>query len=295
MEHPALNRSDSSLNVREALAKPRIAEHNSPERKQSAQKGSVMRRCRETLALVLSVFVSAAAGQNSTAPKPADLAQGKKIYNNQCALCHGIGGAGGRGPALDRPKLPRAATPADLIKLIQEGIPNSEMPGFWSLNNREVRQVAGYVRSLGRMQTVKLTGNAARGQTLFETNCAACHVVRGQGGVAGPELTEIGARRSPAYLRAALLDPNAATPEGFLVVSVTTAGGQRVRGVRINEDSFSIQLRDASNRIHSFRKFDLQEVKKEFGVSTMPSYKDAFTAAELDDLIAYLASLRGEK
>ncbi len=254
-----------------------------------------MRRRRDSLALLLLVFVLAAARPDPTALKPADLAQGRKIYNNQCALCHGIGGAGGRGPALDQPKLQRAATPAALIKVIQDGIPNSEMPGFWSLNNREVRQVAGYVRSLGRMQTVKLAGDAIRGKALFETNCAACHVVRGQGGVAGPELSEIGARRSPVYLRAALLDPNAATPEGFLVVSVTAAGGQRVRGVRVNEDSFSIQLRDANNRIYSFRKSDLQEVKKEFGVSTMPSYKDAFTAAELDDLIAYLASLRGEK
>ncbi|MGH9838581.1 MAG: c-type cytochrome [Blastocatellia bacterium] len=254
-----------------------------------------MIRRRGSLALLLFVFALAAARPDSTALKPADLAQGKKIYNNQCALCHGIGGAGSRGPALDRPKLQRAATMADLIKVIQEGVPDSEMPGFWSLNNREVRQVAGYVRSLGRVQTVKLPGDAARGKPLFETNCAACHVVRGQGGVAGPELTEIGARRSPAYLRAALLDPNATTPEGFLVVSVTAAGGQRLRGVRVNEDSFSIQLRDASNRIHSFRKSDLQDIKKEFGVSTMPSYKDAFTAAELDDLIAYLASLRGEK
>lgn len=254
-----------------------------------------MRRCRDSLALLVLVFALAAARPDPTALKPTDLVRGKKIYNNQCALCHGIGGAGGRGPALDRPKLQRAATPATLIKLIQEGIPNSEMPGFWFLNNREARQVAAYVSSLGRVQMVKLTGNAIRGKALFETNCAACHVVRGQGGVAGPELTEIGARRSPAYLRAALLDPNAATPEGFLVVSVTTAGGQRMRGVRVNEDSFSLQLRDASNRVHSFRKSDLQEVKKEFGVSTMPSYKDTFTAAELDDLIAYLAGLRGEK
>ena len=78
-------------------------------------------------------------------------------------------------------------------------------------------------------------------------------------------------------------------------MTVTTANGQRLRGVRLNEDPFTIQLRDAGSRLHSFRKAELQEVKKEIGVSTMPSYKDAFTAAELDDLIAYLASLRGEK
>ena len=230
-------------------------------------------------------------------PTVSDLARGKKIFNNQCALCHGIGGAGGRGPALNQPKLQRGADNAALFKVIKQGIEGSEMPGFWQLTDREIRQVAAYVRSLGRVKPVKLSGDVARGQQLFETkgNCAACHVVRGQGGVAGPELTEIGLRRSPAYLREAVLDPDAALPDGFLVISVTAADGRRARGVRVNEDSFSVQLRDADNRFHSFRKSEITELKKEFGVSTMPSYKEAFTATELDDLVAYLYSLRGQK
>jgi putative heme-binding domain-containing protein len=225
------------------------------------------------------------------------LARGKRIFDGQCALCHGIGGAGGRGPALNQPKLQRATDDFALFRIVKQGIESSEMPQFWMLTDQEIWQVTHYVRSLGQTELVKLNGDAARGKVLYETkgNCAACHIVRGQGGITGPELTEIGARRSPAYLREALLDPNAATPDGFLVASVLTADGRRVRGVRVNEDSFSIQLRDASNRFHSFRKSDLKELKKEFGVSTMPSYKDAFTASELDDLIAYLSGLRGEK
>jgi putative heme-binding domain-containing protein len=230
-------------------------------------------------------------------PAAGDMARGKKIFNSQCALCHGIDGAGGRGPALNRPKLQRGATNAELFKVIREGIRGSEMPRFWQLTDREIRQVTGYVRALGRAEPVKLFGDVARGKQVFETkgNCSACHVVQGRGGVSGPELTEIGLRRSPPYLREAVLDPNAAVPEGFLVVSVTTADGRRARGVRLNEDSFSIQLRDADGRFHSFRKSEVTELKKEFGVSTMPSYKDAFTAAEVDDLIAYLYSLRGQK
>lgn len=230
-----------------------------------------------------------------------DLARGKRIFEGQCALCHGIVGTGSRGPALNQPKLQRADDNYALFRIIKQGVPDSEMPGAWQLLDSEIWLVAGYVRSLGREEPVKLTGDTARGKTLYETkgNCAACHVIRsegrGAGGVAGPELTEIGLRRSPAYLREAVLDPNAAMPDGFLVVSVTTAGGQRVRGVRLNEDSFSIQLRDAASRFHSFRKSEIKELKKEFGVSTMPSYKETFTAPEIDDLVAYLASLRGEK
>ncbi len=257
---------------------------------------------RLALAIVLPVLAITVAqsslSQERAASLPADdLARGKRIFDGQCALCHGIGGAGGRGPALNLPKLQRAADDFALFRIIKQGIESSEMPQFWMLTDQEIRQVANYVRSLGRIEPVKLTGEAARGKPLYETkgNCAACHIVRGQGGISGPELTEIGARRSPAYLREALLNPNAATPDGFLVASVLTADSRRVRGVRVNEDSFSIQLRDASNRFHSFRKSDLKELKKEFGVSTMPSYKDAFTTSELDDLIAYLSELRGDK
>jgi putative heme-binding domain-containing protein len=118
--------------------------------------------------------------------------------------------------------------------------------------------------------------------------------VRGTGGALGPELTDIGARRSAAYLREALIDPATSTPEGFLVVRVTTRDGKKLWGVRVNEDSFTIQLRDSSGRFHSFRKLDLTQLTKDFKAELMPSYRD-FNPAEMDDLVAYLASLRGEQ
>jgi cytochrome c oxidase cbb3-type subunit 3 len=74
---------------------------------------------------------------------------------------------------------------------------------------------------------------------------------------------------------------------------VVTTGGRTVRGMRVNEDTFSIQLRDAGGRFHSFRKSELSKIDREDNASLMPSYESKFTPAELDDLIAYLASLRG--
>src|SRR5262245_46405450 len=103
-----------------------------------------------------------------------ELARGKKIFEGQCALCHGIAGTGSRGPALNKPKLQRADDNFALFRIIKVGIPDSEMPGAWQLTDQEIWQVAGYVRSLVRTETVKLTGDAARGKTLYETkgNCA---------------------------------------------------------------------------------------------------------------------------
>jgi len=108
-------------------------------------------------------------------------------------------------------------------------------------------------------------------------------------------LSEVGARRTPDYLREALLRPGAAVPPAWLVVSVATRDGKSIRGMRVTEDTFTLQMRDASNRFYSFRKADLASYQKEFNQSLMPSFENRFTASELDDLIAYLAGLRGGK
>jgi cytochrome c oxidase cbb3-type subunit 3 len=226
-----------------------------------------------------------------------DMIGGKKLFVAHCAVCHGIGGTGGRGPSLNQAELARASDNRALVQIIQNGIDGTEMPDAWQLTDRETRQVAGYVRSLGRTAVTKLPGDPIKGKQYYDAKgaCATCHIVSGRGGNLGPDLSDIGAQRSAAYLRDALIDPGSSVPEGFLIVSVTARDGRQVRGTRSNEDSFTIQLRDERNVFHSFRKVDLTELKKEFGVSLMPSYRDSFTASEIDDLVAYLAGLRGEK
>lgn len=259
-----------------------------------------MTRARQILVvLVLAVIASGAPRNQDVVSKLTanDLARGNKLFVAHCALCHGIGGTGGRGPSLTQPALARAADNQALFKVIRDGIEGTEMPDAWQLTDREIWQVAGYVRSLGRTAVAKVPGDPVRGKQYYEAKggCAVCHILSGRGGAMGPDLTDIGARRSPAYLREALIDPGASVPERFLVVSIVTRDGQTVRGVRLNEDSFTIQLRDAGGVFHSFRKLELTELKKEFGVSLMPGYRESLTASEVDDLVAYLAGLRGEK
>ena len=119
--------------------------------------------------------------------------------------------------------------------------------------------------------------------------------LKGEGGISGPDLAGIGDRRSAVYLRESLLNPEAALPDGYMLTAVTLKNGTKVTGTRANEDSFSIQIRDAAGRAHSFWKTDIAQLNKQFGKSPMPSYKTRLTEAELTDMVAYLVSLKESK
>jgi cytochrome c oxidase cbb3-type subunit 3 len=235
-----------------------------------------------------ALLLPAAFGQSA-----ADLNAGRKIFESQCALCHGQTGGGGRGPSLSRAKLGRAPDDAALKSLISEGIP-PEMPGAWQLHPKEVDYVAGFVRSLGKMPQEIIAGDPVQGAKVYAASgCATCHIVAGRGEGFGPELTSIGARRSASWLRQAVLEPSKSLPEDFLVVAVTPATGPAVRGIRINEDTFTIQIKDQQGRHHSFRKSGLKELRRLEKETPMPSFEGRLGKTELDDLVAYLVSLKG--
>ncbi len=226
---------------------------------------------------------------------PADVQAGARLFMAQCAGCHGPKGEGGKGAVLAQPRLRRAPDDESLFRVIRDGIKGTEMPAGYAVDTKETWQLAAYVRSLGRAPAEVVPGDPKRGEEIYrgKGNCAQCHTVRGEGGVLGPELTDIGARRSAAHLRAAVLDPERTLPEGFLLVRIRTKDGRAITGVRLNEDIFTIQIRDLNGGLHSFIKADLAELEKETGKTPMPSFRAVLSAAETDDLVAYLASLRG--
>ena len=228
---------------------------------------------------------------------PADLKNGQQLFMAQCARCHGPKGEGGRGAVLTQPRLPHAPDDQSLFIVIRDGIRGTEMPGGYALDTRETWQLTAYVRSLGRMASETVPGDPKRGQQLYQAkgHCSQCHIISGEGGSLGPELTEIALRRSAAHLRAAILDPGSALPEGFSQVALVTKEGRRITAVRLNEDTFTIQVRELNGGVHSFFKEDLKELHKEPGRSPMPSFRGVFSASEVDDLTAYLVSLRGKQ
>lgn len=235
--------------------------------------------------------------QPRTAPAaPSDMAAGRQVFDAQCAWCHGNEGDGGTGPNLHG-RLRHATTQASIVDIIRNGIPGTDMPSFRSpLTERAMRQIATYVLSLSRTSARPGPGHPQRGAAVYQSSgCASCHVVDGRGGVLGPDLTAIGARRGPAYLRDAVVKPAAAHPPGYLVVRAVRNSGPDIRGIRVNEDVFWIQIRDGSGTVHSLEKAQLARVDRELEGTLMPSYAERLQPAEVDDLVAFLATLRGAK
>ena len=221
--------------------------------------------------------------------------RGKTLFVASCARCHGIEGTGGEGPTLNRQELENAADDPTLSAVIRVGIAGTDMPGTRYLNEADVAAVAFYVRSLGTMEAELLPGNVERGKRLFfgEAACTTCHIVHGVGDSLGPDLSKVGARRGSDFLRQHVLDPSDEVPESHLMVRVRTKSGRTVEGMRVNEDAFSIQLRDSENEFHSFFVRDLRELRRLPGKSMMPSYDVILEDEDIVDLVAYLAALRG--
>jgi len=225
----------------------------------------------------------------------ADAALGRQYFLGHCASCHGPEGEGGRGVNLTTGRYRMGSSDRELFRTIRRGIPGSEMPGV-GLSETEIWRVITFVRRIGAQGAEeKAPGDPNAGRAVYEGKgaCVQCHWITGRGGVLGPDLSEIGLRRSLKFLRESLTDPDKHIADDYRTYSVVTRSGERVRGIKLNEDDYTIQLRDSKENLRSFKKADLKEVKRE-PASMMPTYATAFSSTELENLVAYLSSLRGK-
>src|SRR2546423_626979 len=96
------------------------------------------------------------------------------------------------------------------------------------------------------------------GEPLFFLYFARCHGIRGEGGRLGPDLTYIGSQRSPTHLRASILEPDEEISAAYWSVEATARDGQVYSGMRLNEDTYSVQFIDLNENLHSLAKENLR-------------------------------------
>jgi putative heme-binding domain-containing protein len=225
---------------------------------------------------------------------PSDVENGGRLYRSNCSSCHGPNGDLQPGVDLGHGKFRRATADEEVAAIITKGIPGTGMPPA-NFTEGQALTIVAYLRSMAATSNVAVTaGDPARGKEIFEGKgrCVNCHRVRTLGSRVGPDLTDIGMLRRTAELQTSLLDPDAEVLAPNRYYRVVTKDGQTVTGRLLNEDTFSVQLLDTSEKLRSFKIADLRE-HSFFLKSPMPSYKDKLTPEELADVIGYLTSLKG--
>ena len=134
---------------------------------------------------ILSIIVIVLAGLlPGRAPAAPD---GATLYQQNCAVCHGVDGNGGVGIPLYLPDFLAVASDDYLRSTIRVGRPGRIMPAFPGLSDAEVDAIVAYIRAWPTQpapvySAATLPGDAGRGKTLFNSHCASCHGDHGQGG-----------------------------------------------------------------------------------------------------------------
>lgn len=260
-------------------------------------------------ALAFGAFhISPAAGQappDERPSRPPDAAKGKTLFDTNCSTCHGVDARGEDGP--DLRGVPASLGDPAVENIIRRGISGTAMAGFYMISATGAADIVAYLKTLNVTENSGTsTGDPQKGEAVFKSSaCSACHMIAGEGGSIGPDLTRIGSERGPTSLKERVLDPAANLPQvggggmmgnswtQYLMFRAVEKDGHVVEGIRMTEDSFTIVLKDATGKFHALWKPNLRSLEKEPGKSIMPSFKGTLSDEQLNDLVAYLLTLKG--
>jgi putative heme-binding domain-containing protein len=231
-------------------------------------------------------------GTNPHLDNKESIRGGMSLYRRLCGECHGLDATGYRGPDLTA-YMAGGATDESLFQMIRKGVPGTEMP----MSNRpdhELLQIIAYLRNIGGVTAADTVpvGNVANGEQLFAKQCQNCHRVAGKGGRIGPDLSRIGAARTRGALVREIRTPHEWIPPAYETVTIVAKDGQKIRGVKKNEDAFSIQVMDMRERIQGYQKANVEVTYDKN--SLMPAFDEKrLSDSDLSDLVGYLTTLRG--
>jgi cytochrome c oxidase cbb3-type subunit 3 len=224
---------------------------------------------------------------------PDAIRDGGTKFRSRCAGCHGPDGRGYIGPDITGLSA-SGYSDERLFGIVRRGVPGTEMTPADPLRvpDREIWQVLAYLGTLTAAPVASATGDAQNGERIFRANCNSCHMVNGRGGQLGPDLSRIGSGRARPVLLNKVRGAGDNIRPGYEAVTVVTRDGQRIRGVKKNEDEFSIQIMDMRERLQGYLKASLTEIVNE-PRSVMPAYgAGQLNDRDLDDLLQYLSTLR---
>ena len=245
--------------------------------------------------IAVATGVTAAAEQQHAGEyMQEDIVFGMQVYGANCVGCHGPDGDVVDGVNLRSGQFPSAPTDRDLRTVLSQGIPDTAMPAA-DYTASELTGLVAYLRTMNTFDAGDVAiGDAARGETIYkgQGGCASCHRIGNEGSRVAPNLSAISRTRTAANLAATLVNPTGAMLPLNRSVRIVTSDGTTYNGRRLNEDTYTVQVIDDNERLHSFDKAELREFTI-LTESPMPSYAETLTDQERADVLAFLLTLRG--
>jgi cytochrome c oxidase cbb3-type subunit 3 len=247
--------------------------------------------CSSLLLWAVSATAQAVHPKNPLGTGPDVVAAGHALYNRTCTACHGIdGGEGERAPALVGDRRFFRLSENSIFDTIRGGIPGTAMPPF-SLSDDDIWRIVVFIRAMrGSASETDVPGNTQQGIAVFngKGGCLKCHMLNGNGGTIGPDLSNIGAQVTLKHLRESLTQQRPIPPD-YRPIKVVTRDGNTVEGIAKNEDGFSIQILDYQDKLHLYDTNELREIIPG-KTSLMPhDYDKVLSPQDYQDLVAMLA------
>jgi mono/diheme cytochrome c family protein len=240
------------------------------------------------VAYVRSIPGGRVANASLIASLTGDATRGKTLFEGKgnCVTCHAVNGAGGTsGPDLGAPAGGRgggrgaAAAAVPAVPGGAAGAPQAAGAGA-GRGGRGGRGGGAPAPGAAGAQGGGQAG-APRGGGAPAAGGPAPAAGGGRGGRGAP---------NPQQLERSILDPNAEMVGEYRIYQVITKANVTARGTLLNQDTFSLQMRDNTDKLMSYWKQDLKEYG--FMPSPMPSYRNVLSPQELADVVSYLVSLR---
>lgn len=259
-----------------------------------SRNGIVLRRLLAGLAVItalLAPILGRTQGGNPYDADPAAISAGAIMFGNRCAECHGADAEGLIGA--DLTSLWQSGIDDERIfRTIRDGVPNTVMPPS-TAGDKELWAIVTYLKSLNTVPPFSSeAGDAERGRELFAAQCASCHHATEPGGALGPDLSVIARARSREALVSAIREPDSLVAANYRTVSLLDRDGNRISGIERAEDAYSIQILSTEEELRGFLRSDLAAVNHETR-SLMPAFgRELLGDSDLEDLLAYLATLR---
>jgi putative membrane-bound dehydrogenase-like protein len=135
-------------------------------------------------------------------------------------------------------------------------------------------------------KAITASGSVERGSTVFDNNCAACHVLGGRGTAVGPDIATF-KDKSVEDILVAILDPNAALEPRYVNYIAERKNGSVSFGVIKSETATSLEM-VAPGAHETLLKSDVAKIEA-LPLSLMPEgLEQSISPSEMNDLVAYL-------